>query len=73
MQRIIVEEQLNPKQKARRAQEYQTWLQEHGFATTLLEAHSDAQIVDQMLAQIKDIQAATEKLTALAHTLNTPR
>jgi len=73
MERMIVKEILNPKDRDKRAKQYQEWLQEHGYATTLIDAHSDTQTINQMLAHISEIQAATEKLTALAHTLNTKR
>lgn len=34
MDRIVVKELLSPKEKDRRAAQYQAWLQEHGYSTT---------------------------------------
>ncbi len=75
MQRMIVKEILSPKDRDRRAKQYQDWLDEHGY-TTSLDAHSDTQELTEMIHQLNAINAATERLHAqIQHLINqkTPR
>ena len=63
MQRMVVQEILSPKDKDRRAKQYQDWLTDNGYSTSL-HARSLTQDLTQMLHQLVQISAAAEKLHA---------
>ena len=68
MERIIVKELLNPKERDKRAAQYQAWLEEHGYTTRTTQI--DTQILTQWQTQIDNLNAATAALAELYNQLN---
>ena len=68
MQRLVVKELLSPKEKELRAKQYQEWLHENGFSTSL-EARNDIQSLEQIQSLVTQLQATSEQLNAQIQTL----
>jgi hypothetical protein len=68
MERIIVKELLNPKERDKRAAQYQAWLEEHGYTTRTTQI--PAQILNQWQTQLHNLNAATAALNELYNQLN---
>lgn len=65
---MIVQEILSPKEKERRAAQYQAWLEAHGYAPapthaqTLARAQDLCREISQTLQQVEELMLVADKL-----------